>query len=236
MMDLAAGFLVGIVGSIHCAAMCGPIALALPAGDAGTVRFFAGRFLYNAGRVVTYIILGITLGSLGSLLALAGLQQALSITAGVVMVVAVLVPSVINRLSARWSPLERIHAGLRTRLGSMLRQRSPGSLFGVGLLNGLLPCGLLYAALATAAALGDPLRAALFTAGFGLGTIPVILAISVARTAFRKGIRGQLSLILPAFTVLLGILLILRGLNLGIPYISPRVVDSSTGTTEGCCH
>jgi sulfite exporter TauE/SafE len=235
-MDVAAGLLMGIIGSIHCAAMCGPIALALPPGERTGARFIAGRLLYNGGRIVTYVALGGVLGSLGGLFALAGMQQALSIGAGALMVLAVLAPSLMRRLASRWSPADRLHAWLRERLGRLLRRQSLGSLFAFGLLNGLLPCGLFYAALAAAAALGDPLRGALFTAGFGLGTVPVIFAISTARRTIGAGLRGRLALVLPAFTVLLGVLLILRGLNLGIPYVSPRVAASPADTTESCCH
>jgi len=235
-MDLAAGFLMGIVGSIHCAAMCGPIALALPARDSARTRFLVGRLLYNGGRIFTYLLLGTALGTLGGLLALAGLQQALSIGAGAFMIIAVLIPSALERFSSRWTPLERFHAGLRDRLGSLLRRQSLASLFGLGLLNGLLPCGLLYAALAAAAALGDPLRGALFTAGFGIGTVPVIFGIAAARTTLTQKLRGKLAFVLPAFTILLGTLLVLRGLNLGIPYLSPHVAASPADTTESCCH
>lgn len=235
-MDLAAGFLMGIVGSIHCAAMCGPIALGLPAAESSRARFLLGRLLYNGGRILTYLLLGIALGAIGGLFALAGLQQALSIAAGAFMIIAVLAPSALDRLSSRWTLLERFHAGLRNRLGSLLHRQSLTSLFGLGLLNGLLPCGFLYAALAAAAAVGDPLRGALFTAGFGFGTVPVIFGISAARKTLGQKLRGRLAFVLPVFTVLLGVLLILRGLNLGIPFLSPHVAASPANANESCCH
>jgi sulfite exporter TauE/SafE len=235
-MDFIPGVVVGILGSLHCAAMCGPIALALPTEEASRRRFLAGRLLYNGGRVVTYVALGAVLGSLGGLFALAGLQQVLSIAVGSLMILALFLPSAVSRLSSRWSPAARFHTALQEGLGRFLHRRTLPSMFGLGLLNGLLPCGLLYAALGAAAALGEPLRGMVFLGGFGMGTLPIMLGIGLAGKTIRAGLRKQLSAVLPLFTFSLGVLLILRGLNLGIPYISPAVLEKPGKNAEVQCH
>jgi uncharacterized protein len=235
-MDFLSGVVVGILGSLHCAAMCGPIALALPGGESRQRQFLAGRLLYNAGRIVTYIILGAILGSLGGLFALAGLQQAVSVAVGVIMILVLVFPSLVHRISARWSPAAQLQARLRTSFSMFLRRQTLFSLFGLGLLNGLLPCGLLYAALGAATALGEPLRGMVFLGGFGAGTLPIMLGIGLLGKTIKVQVRRRLSGVLPVFTLALGLLLILRGLNLGIPYISPEVHESPHGNIEAPCH
>jgi hypothetical protein len=216
--------------------MCGPIALALPATEAQRGRFVAGRLLYNGGRIVTYIVLGAALGSLGGLFALAGLQQALSIAIGAVMILALVVPAALRRFSSRWSLPARLHGALQEKLGIVLRQRTLPSLFTLGLLNGLLPCGLLFAALGAAAALGEAVRGMLFLGGFGAGTLPVMAGIALAGKSIRTGVRRRIAAVLPVFTFALGVLLILRGLNLGIPYVSPAVVEHDDARGQTHCH
>jgi uncharacterized protein len=235
-MDFLSGLLVGILGSLHCAAMCGPIALALPGGEPLRRHYVTGRLLYNAGRIATYVLLGAILGSLGGLFALAGLQQAVSVTVGVIMILVLIFPSLIRRISERWSPAAQLQRRLQGWFGIFLRRRTLFSLFGLGLLNGLLPCGLLYAALGAAAALGEPLRGMVFLGGFGVGTLPVMLGIGLLGRTIRVEVRRRLSGVLPVFTGVLGVLLILRGLNLGIPYISPEVHEGSRANTEASCH
>jgi sulfite exporter TauE/SafE len=235
-MDFLSGIVVGILGSLHCAAMCGPIALALPAGESQRRQFVVGRLLYNAGRIVTYVVLGAILGSLGGLFALAGLQQAVSIAVGAIMILALAFPSVVHWTSARWSPAARLHTTLRAGFSMFLHRRTLSSLFGLGLLNGLLPCGLLYAALGAAMALGESLRGIVFLGGFGAGTLPIMLGIGLLGKTINVQVRRRLSGVLPVFTVALGLLLILRGLNLGIPYISPEVHEGSQGNIEAPCH
>jgi sulfite exporter TauE/SafE len=236
MVDALTGVLLGLAGSLHCAAMCGPIALALPAESGSRGRFLAGRLLYNGGRIITYVILGGILGSIGGLFALAGLQQTLSITIGVLMIAVLFLPGLIRRLSAIWSPVSALHSLLHRKFGQLLRHRSHPALLGFGMLNGLLPCGLLYAALAAAAALGGPLRGMVFLSAFGAGTLPVMLSIGLAGTSIRLEVRKRIAALLPVFTFALGLLLILRGLNLGIPYISPHVSLSGEAAVESCCH
>jgi sulfite exporter TauE/SafE len=227
-VELVAGFTVGILGSVHCIGMCGPIALVLPDAKRAGAHYLFGRLIYNAGRVLTYAALGLAVGFLGRRIALAGFQQTLTIVLGAAVLTAALLPAAGARLAARWSPLGRAHQWLSTGLGTLLRRRSLASLGLIGLLNGLLPCGLVYLALAGAAATADEIRAMFFMVGFGGGTFPAMLAVSLAGSVVPLRWRRRLTRLLPAVMALVGILLILRGLDLGIPFVSPRLSASAT--------
>jgi sulfite exporter TauE/SafE len=233
-IDLIAGFIVGIGGSLHCAGMCGPLALALPAGRGDVRRYVAGRVLYNIGRTVTYVALGLIAGLAGRGIVLAGAQQAVTITIGVVLLLSLVIPRALKRLLPSFTLPERITAKVMELLSTLMRRSSVAALFLIGVLNGLLPCGFVYLGLAAAVTLGDAGRAMLFMAGFGLGTLPVMLAIAVAGKRIQEGVRRQLLRVVPVITAVLAMLLIVRGLNLGIPYISPHVDEARPAETH--CH
>ena len=226
-MDFGTAFALGLLGSLHCAAMCGPLMLALPAPPGGRVRFFAGRLIYQFGRVATYCLLGVVAGLVGKSIFLAGLQRSLSIGLGV----AILVGFLISKKFSLSAPVVRLVAALKTAMAAQLRRRSFRSLALLGLLNGLLPCGLVYVAMAGAAAHGNLRDGIFFMAWFGLGTLPTMLGISLSGKLFPLSLRLKLRRAIPIGVCLLAGLLILRGLALGIPYVSP-VLNSSA---PGCC-
>jgi sulfite exporter TauE/SafE len=213
---------IGFVGSLHCLGMCGPIAIALPLGRKSLVNKFIGSLLYNLGRVVTYGIIGALFGFLGKGLHFAGLQQWASIVMGVVMIVSVIFPVVFREKIKIGS----LASGYSTRLISRFRElfgyHSQRNLLFIGLLNGLLPCGLVYVAVAGAVNTNDVATGALFMIFFGFSTIPAMMAISIIGNMISTGLRAKLSNVVPVFIVMLGIVFILRGLALGIPYISPK--------------
>jgi sulfite exporter TauE/SafE len=229
-VDLVSGFVVGILGSLHCAGMCGPIALALPPGVSRNVYFIGGRLLYNLGRIVTYVMLGAIVGSLGGVVAIAGMQQMLSISIGCVLLAAVFLPTLARSLSPGSGVVQSLQIWFRQRLGTLLDRRTISSLFLIGVMNGFLPCGFLYVALAGAATLGGTIHGAVFLAGFGGGTLPLMLALSLLGRKIQAVARERMAGVLPLFMVLLAVLFILRGLNLGIPYVSPHVKTSHAST------
>jgi len=222
MFDLYTALTIGLVGSLHCIGMCGPIAIALPLGNKGTMHRLLGAFLYNIGRSVTYGMLGALFGLLGKGIHMAGFQQWASILLGVVMILSVLFPFLFRgKLN-----IERITSGYAGKLISKFRilfgKQSKSNLLLIGLLNGLLPCGLVYVAVAGAINTNDIVMGVLFMVVFGLGTLPVMLALSLMGNFISGKMRGQLGKIVPVFIVILGIIFILRGLSLGIPFISPK--------------
>lgn len=222
-------FILGAAGSLHCVGMCGPLALALP-GNANRSRFITGRLLYNAGRVVTYAALGAIFGLIGETLVLAGLQRGLSIAAGVILLGWLILRLRPGLFTSAQIFIPRLIAPLKTALAKQLRERSFTALFAVGLLNGLLPCGLVYLALAAAAATGTAANGALSMIVFGSGTIPAMLAVSLFGQTLHAGIRAKFQRAVPVFVAALAVLFILRGLSLGIPYISPDLA-----VAHSCC-
>jgi uncharacterized protein len=225
-MDLWTAFILGLVGSLHCAGMCGPLALALPMAGNTAGAFLMGRLAYNAGRIVTYCALGVVFGLVGRTLLLAGVQRWVSIGLGATLLVGLFT----SRQLALWRPVTALVEALKSRMGALLRRRSFFSLAMLGLLNGLLPCGLVYVAGAGATNTSGMLAGAQYMAAFGVGTVPMMLAISLSGKLVPLRLRLQLRKAIPVSVFLLAVLLVLRGMSLNIPYLSP---DLSTGS---CCH
>ena len=226
-MDCWTAFILGLVSSAHCAGMCGPLALAMPGAGTSGPRFWAGRLGYNLGRILTYTALGVVFGIVGRTLFLAGLQRWLSVGLGVALLAGLL----FSRRLAGWRPLTVLVERFQPRMSLLLRRRSFGSLVALGLLNGLLPCGLVYVACAGAAATSGILAGARYMAAFGAGTAPVMLAIGLGGRLVPLAWRLKLRQAIPISVCVLGLLLILRGMSLGIPYLSPDL--SAAGAS--CC-
>jgi sulfite exporter TauE/SafE len=234
---VAAGFVLGLLGSMHCIGMCGPIALALPVHHLSPLKKYTGILLYNAGRVFTYMILGLVFSTIGQQLFIGNYQRYLSIAIGVLIIFAVLL-DLSNRNRILVIPFyQKFLSRLQSKMAGMLRQdKSILSLFGIGFLNGWLPCGLVYIAIPAAVALSEPVLGILFMLGFGLATWPVMISVSWLGKKISAPFRLQLQRILPALVLCMGILFIIRGLNLGIPYLSPKIEETETGTEAACCH
>ena len=226
MSELWTAFLLGLIGSLHCAGMCGPLALALPVTSGSALSFAAGRAAYNLGRVLTYCGLGVIFGLMGKTLLLAGIQRWVSISLGVLLLAGLFG----SRKLALSRPVSVLVAWLKTRMSARLRQRSFSSLLLLGILNGLLPCGLVYVAGAGAVLSDSVLSGAAYMAVFGAGTLPMMLAISGSGKLIPLSLRLKLLKALPISVFLLATLLILRGMSLGIPYLSPNLA------TGACCH
>ena len=211
----------GAVGSLHCIGMCGPIALALPHGQASRWQQLMGTLLYNLGRVLTYALLGFIFGLLGQTISLAGFQQGLSIVLGIGLLFVSIFSS--KKISSLFTMPDRFAKTWRKVSGAFLRKRSLPGLAIIGLLNGLLPCGLVYVALAGATATGHVEQAVLFMVVFGVGTIPALFAVTTFGKLLTVKWRQSLSRLIPVVTAVLAVILVLRGLSLGIPYISPNL-------------
>lgn len=232
-----ASFLFGILGSFHCVGMCGPIALALPVGRGAGLPFVVGRLLYNGGRIVTYTLLGALSGLLGKSLELAGLQQNLSILSGILILLLVVVPATASGKFRRITGLENLLRIVKNAMAMLFGRKALWSLGAIGLLNGLLPCGFVYFALAGAVSMPTIPGAMLYMFLFGLGTFPLMFILSVSGKLIKPRLRKVFNRSIPYAAAVLAGLFILRGLNLGIPYVSPAIAKSeTTGTTlHACC-
>ncbi len=231
-ISILTGLSIGFLGSFHCIGMCGPIALALPVNRFSGMQKYAGILLYNLGRAVTYSLLGFAFGFVGSQFRLWGLQQVISIGAGVMILLFIL-----SRFSftSKIPGMNRLNLWVQQGLGKLLTTvKNPTSLCPVGLLNGLLPCGLVYVAIAAALATMSSLNAMLLMFSFGIGTIPVMAGLMMFGHLISINIRQKINRSVPYFVGIMAVMLILRGMNLGIPYLSPKLEKESTEVS--CCH
>lgn len=224
--------ILGLVTNLHCIGMCGPLALALPDNSTSVGSRVAGRLLYNLGRIATYATLGVVVGLLGTGIDMTGFQEWVSIVSGAFMVLFALhllfgfalFPGFDSAISSRVrSPLQRL-----------FRQRSASALFGIGLLNGLLPCGMVYMALALALNSTTVGEGVLTMSAFGLGTIPAMFTMSMASSSLPSTWRAKFSKVIPIATLLIGGVLVARGMSLNVPYISP-VLNSQQPAASSCC-
>ncbi|MGY2134773.1 sulfite exporter TauE/SafE family protein [Hymenobacter sp. HD11105] len=229
---LWAGFLFGLLGSFHCVGMCGAIALALPGAGGPSWRYVAGRMLYNLGRVTTYTLLGAAAGLLGQGLKLAGWQQSLSLVSGGLILLLVVAPERWLSQAAAFLKLDGVLVQVKSKLAYFYQRPSLGALYTTGLLNGLLPCGMVYLALAGALSVPGVLGAMQYMALFGLGTLPLMLALSLTGQLVPFAWRARMRQAVPVLATSLALLFIVRGLGLGIPYLSPQLSHEVITTTK----
>ena len=230
---ILAAFTMGLLGSFHCVGMCGPLALSLPLKDDSVWSKFSGGLLYNAGRIVTYSLFGLLFGVIGKSVALFGFQQWLSIILGVLIIFFIILPKRLSSFNNNNFVLNYF-GKLRSSLGKLFSKKNYSSLFSIGLLNGLLPCGLVYMAAAGAVATGDIVNSISFMAFFGLGTLPMMWSIAFFGNYVGIGLRQKIRKAYPYMLMLMACLLILRGMGLGIPYVSPKV-DMEKKVVHSCC-
>lgn len=220
-MEIWAGFFIGFLGSFHCVGMCGPIVLALPVGSSSNFQLVVSRILYNLGRVVTYSFFGAVFGLFGKGIMFAGLQQYASILLGASILIYYLLPSKFKGRLSITKPYQFVSSFVKKSFAKLTKSGSPQTLFLFGIVNGFLPCGFVYVALAGAITTGDFISGAAFMALFGLGTTPIMLGTALVGKFINAAVRHRVNQLIPIFAVILAVIFILRGLNLGIPYLSP---------------
>ena len=218
---LYSALILGLLGSFHCIGMCGPIAFVLPLNRENNFKKVVQISLYHLGRLLTYSFIGLIFGLVGKGLFLMGFQQRISILVGVLMIVIVLIPVRIFNNYNFSKPLYSFIGKVKSNLGKLLKKKSNKALFTIGILNGFLPCGLVYMALVGSIATSNPSLGAVYMFTFGLGTIPLMTTAVYLGNVLSISIRTKIQKAIPVFVVMIGILFILRGMGLGIPYISP---------------
>lgn len=230
---LATALLLGAAGSAHCVGMCGPIALAVPSPRPTWGSRLSSTLLLNSGRIVTYAFIGAAFGAFGKGLQLAGLQQGAAIVAGALLILSVALPGLLEK----WLPASKgvlLIGRVKSVLARNLKRTAPEALLLTGMLNGLLPCGLVYGAAIGAAAMGDAWNGALYMLLFGLGTWPLLIALRMSNGLLGERARRALRKASPVLVGVVGLLLVLRGLDLGIPFLSPSAPVA--GSEAVVCH
>ena len=232
---LTTAFILGLLGSLHCVGMCGPIAFMLPVDRSNSFRKVIQISVYHFGRLLAYSLIGLIFGIVGKSLYIFGLQQQLSILIGVLMIVLVLIP---YRTIGKYNlsrPLQRFIFKIKSSLGTALKKKTADTFLTIGFLNGFLPCGLVYMAVFGAMATGSLANGSLYMVLFGLGTIPLMTSAIYIGKFLNSSVKQRIQKAIPIFVVIIGTLFILRGLGLGIPYLSPEpIVEIASGTMS--CH
>lgn len=221
---LISAFVLGLLGSFHCIGMCGPIAFMLPVDRTNAFVKTSQILLYHVGRLLAYSIIGFIFGLIGKSLSIFGFQQQLSISIGLLMIITVLIPHKTLNVYNVSKPIFKTISYLKSALGKALKKKTPETFLTIGFLNGFLPCGLVYMAVFAAIATGNAINGSLYMVVFGLGTIPLMTTAIYLSNLLKAHVRQKIQKIIPVFVILIGLLFILRGLGLGIPYISPTPI------------
>ena len=212
----------GLFSSFHCIGMCGPIAFALPLNRTSKLTIAKGVFTYNAFRILTYAMLGGLFGAIGRTFYTAGLQRGLSIGVGSVLILAVIFPVFVQQLRLE-SQTVKVLSRTKAYFIPLFKSKQWYALGVLGVFNGLLPCGLVYWALVGAVVSGTFLTGSVYLIAFGLGTIPMMVFASYAGNWLSNKTKKRLRSLIPVFLFLMGAMLVVRGLNLNIPYLSPFI-------------
>lgn len=233
---LATALVLGLLGSLHCLGMCGPIAFMLPLHRGNRYRQWGQLGLYHTGRLLAYGLIGLVFGLIGKGLYLFGFQQKLSIVLGVVMIFSVLVPGRVFRHWKPARPVYRLLGRLQGALGAQLKTGKSDAFLSIGFLNGLLPCGLVYMALIGALAMASAPMGSLYMVVFGAGTIPLMSAAALVGKVIKGAWVPRVRQWIPVFVAVIGLLFILRGMGLGIPYVSPKAPAAGQVNATMECH
>lgn len=238
------GLVLGLAGSLHCVGMCGPIVLAVQGSGVQSSRLglswpsLAPKLEYQLGRILMYSVLGAIVGLTSSAFSLAGIGRIVTIASGVLMILFAVGELLFQRgvvpqhLAEAWN--RTINRLYKRASGNRCEFKRRHLLLGI--LNGLLPCGLVTSALMGAVSMGNVVDGALFMAFFGMGTLPLLLAVAIAGVSLSCTLKARLRLALPGFALLLGTLILLRGMALGVPYISPEAPsEKAPSPKHSCC-
>lgn len=227
---IIAGLTLGIISSAHCIGMCGPLSLALPVTNLSPAKKWFALLAYNLGRILTYSIMGLLFGLLGRKIYVAGWQQKFSIAMGVVVLLLVVQYYLFRRnnqsvlIRKMYEPVQQWIYKLWTNKASYLL---------LGMANGLLPCAMVYIAIAGALSTNEVSNAVLFMAMFGAGTLPAMMVFTYAGSFLKLSARNTIKKAMPYLFAAMAVLLILRGMNLGIPFISP-VMEAGPKDAVSC--
>lgn len=233
-MILWTAFLMGLVANFHCIAMCGPISMAVPIYHKSKFGRLKSILIYNIGRITTYAILGVIFGFIGKNIAIVGVQQQISIILGFAIIIIALFPKFISKTQLNNSAYNYILNKLKKQFTIQFKKKSSLSLFIIGFFNGLLPCAMVYTAIAGALTSSSIIEGSLFMIVFGFGTLPTMIALPYLKNSVSGKIKSLFQKIITPSLIIFGIILILRGSNLDIPYLSPKVKVGSTINTENC--
>lgn len=227
--------LFGLFGSFHCMGMCGPIAFMLPIDRTYKSRGVLQTAVYHLGRIFSYALIGALFGLLGKGFYFFGLQQQISILVGTIMISTVIAPKLFSKFSLT-NPIVKFTQGIKNKLGQSLRSKSHSTFLTIGFLNGLLPCGLVYMAMIASLTSATVVDGILYMVLFGVGTVPLMTSVVLLGNLTQTIQRQRIQKLIPYVVVIIGFVFVLRGLGLGIPFISPEPVLLDASHQIQSCH
>jgi len=229
---LAAAFILGLAGSLHCVGMCGPLVMIVHSGgDNRSFQWWINKLVYHFGRILVYAAFGVITGLIGKSFIAMGFQQWLSLIAGIVLFFMLVLPLMGQK---KWSFTPPLFSKITKYFGKFLQNKTPFKQLILGVINGLLPCGLVYAAMAASIAGGSPTKSALFMIVFGFATSPALIVVAKLSETLRSKWKPKSLAYIRVGLSILAVLFILRGANLGIPYLSPKMQAETCNVS--CCH
>lgn len=231
---LWSAIILGLLGSFHCVGMCGPIAFMLPVDRENTSKKVFQIFTYHFGRILAYSMIGLFFGLIGKSLYIFGFQQQLSIGIGVLMIVVILMPVRIFNKYNFSKPIYKLISKVKKSMGVAFKKKTADTFLTIGFLNGFLPCGLVYMAVFASLAMESTLKGSLYMVLFGIGTIPLMTTAIYLGKFINTTVKQRIQKAIPVFVVIIGVLFILRGMGLGIPYISPAPIIDKVESTIDC--
>lgn len=205
----------GLVSSLHCLGMCGPLVLAIPGQGTTKGQALMTALEYNLGRITTYVLLGLFFGLLGQGLLMSETQQFVAISLGVLLLLSSIWGFKLDQYLNRWPLMAKVNQKIRSAFQYLLVRQQRHFFF--GLLNGVLPCGMVYLALAGAMTTEHIWQGAAFMFSFGLGTLPAMVAPFFVGHGIRNHLRPYLPYLQTTAVVVMGVFLIIRGLQVAFP-------------------
>jgi sulfite exporter TauE/SafE len=202
-----AALLMGLAGSLHCVGMCSPLAAVVFNLQPSMIM---NRLVYNGGRILTYSILGAAAGSAGWIVPLSKVQYTLSFVTGVIMLIIAFMGTGNIRIVFLSKILSRIQQRIKIIFSKFLMKKTLASVFLMGSVNGLLPCGLTLIAITFCLTLGNPLKSFSYMLWFGMGTLPVMLGFTSLVQVMVNKFRINYEKMTRALLILSGIILIAR--------------------------
>jgi sulfite exporter TauE/SafE len=200
---LGAAFLLGLTASGHCVLMCGPIVAAVQPRD------WRGAALMHGTRISVYAAIGAATGAAGAAISGLGAGRWLAWLVAATL----LAQAVISwRGTTGTSPVGRAAGRLVSSLGQRVQARGIWAPVTWGLINGLLPCGMVYGAATLAVGLASPVSGAAAMAAFGLGTVPVLMLVARPASALLRTLVARRPWLAPAVLVILALIIGMRGM------------------------
>lgn len=232
---LYTALLFGLIGGFHCIGMCGPIAFMLPIDRNQKVRGIWQTTLYHLGRIFSYALIGALFGLLGKGFYFFGLQQQISIAVGLLMILSIVAPKLFSKFTIS-KPIYKFTNSIKNRLGQSLKRKENSTFFTIGFLHGLLPCGLVYMAMIASLTATTVWEGVFYMVLFGLGTVPLMSAVVILGNISNYVNRQKIQKVIPYVVVIIGFAFVLRGLGLGIPFLSPEPILLDVVDATKSCH